>query len=342
LPGKGDAEVARHIDLFHKLCVDPHIRRFLLDGQVVDRDWARDALAKSAASTQHLGVGLWLTEHAGQVIGFCGYHHFHDLTPEPQLLYALTEPHTGQGYATEMAEALVEKAWALGWSRVVSAVDAPNRASRRVLEKVGFTPCGTVPGTFGDTLLVERFRDERPAPVLEPGTEVALSVASTWNGEPLGRDEVVTVTLKTEPDEIVISIDAPFHDDPAPQAPVGSTPRLWEHEVVEVMWLGEDERYLEVELSPHGHYLNLVLEGVRQVVHQGMVMHYEAIIEGKRWRGRARIPTGWLPPGCDRLNAYAIHGRGSMRRYLSWRPPGGEAPDFHRLEHFGRLGELMR
>ena len=59
--------------------------------------------------------------------------------------------------------------------------------------------------------------------------------------------------------------------------------------------------------------------------------------EGGRWRGHARIPKAWLPPGCDRVNAFAIHGQGDDRRHLAWRPAGGEKPDFHRLEAFGAL-----
>lgn len=43
-----------------------------------------------------------------------------------------------------------------------------------------------------------------------------------------------------------MEVDAPFHDDPAPPLPVGVCPGLWDYEVVELMLLGSDERYLEV------------------------------------------------------------------------------------------------
>lgn len=58
-----------------------------------------------------------------------------------------------------------------------------------------------------------------------------------------------------------------------------------------------------------------------------------------RWVAQVRLPVAWLPSGCDRLNAYAIHGVGAARRYLAFRALGGERPDFHRLEHFARLDE---
>ena len=78
-----------------------------------------------------------------------------DLHPDdPELLYALTETHTGRGLATEAARALVACAREhAGFTTIVSAVDAPNTASIRVLEKVGFVETGRVPGAFGDTVL---------------------------------------------------------------------------------------------------------------------------------------------------------------------------------------------
>jgi hypothetical protein len=47
----------------------------------------------------------------------------------------------------------------------------------------------------------------------------------------------------------------------------------------------------------------------------------------------ARTWDGTLPPP-HRLNAFAMHGLGLRRRYLAMEPVPGEAPDFHRLEHF--------
>lgn len=163
-----------------------------------------------------------------------------------------------------------------------------------------------------------------------------LSIAHTWDGQPLPMDQMVHVRLHAAGPDLLVEVDAPRHGDPPPAGPPGPTERLWEHEVVEVFFLGQDDRYLEVELGPHGHHLVLELHGERRVLRQGMDLDYtvgEGLWEG-RWQGRARIPRAWLPPGPHRLNAYAIHGQGEARRYLAWVPPGGEAPDFHRLEVF--------
>ena len=100
------------------------------------------------------------------------------------------------------------------------------------------------------------------------------------------------------------------------------------------MLLGEDECYLEVELGPAGHHLVLELHGVRNIVREGLPLEYEVKGHGTRWRGEALVPIRLLPPGCERLNAFAIHGVGEQRRYLAWSPAGGDAPDFHRLDAF--------
>ena len=132
-----------------------------------------------------------------------------------------------------------------------------------------------------------------------------------------------------------IAVNAPFHGDPPPASPPGATDRLWEHEVVELFLLGADERYLEVELGPHGHHLVLRLHGRRSIEQQGMAIAYEARLRGARWSGRALVPAAWLPAGLDRCNAYAIHGAGPARRHLAAFPVPGREPDFHRLECFG-------
>ena len=135
------------LDRFHSLAVDPHIRAFMLDGIVVERAWAATVLAASDTLFAERGVGIWLIYDGEEAIGFCGFRRFEE--PEPQLLYAFTEPHIGRGYATEAAQALIGKVEGLGWKQIVSAVDAPNAVSIRVLRKLGFVQVFSFPGAFG-------------------------------------------------------------------------------------------------------------------------------------------------------------------------------------------------
>ena len=140
--------------------------------------------------------------------------------------------------------------------------------------------------------------------------------------------------------ELWVDVISPFYGDTPPRQLPGSTERLWEYEVVELFLLGDNLNYLEIELSPHGHYLVLQLQGVRQVVQQDLPIKYESTIAGNTWRGRALIPISYVPSGNLRANAYAVHGTGTGRSYLAAVAIPGEKPDFHRLEVFCPLSEL--
>jgi RimJ/RimL family protein N-acetyltransferase len=326
------------VAILHGLARDRYVARFLLDGEEVPLAWAAAEVPASDALFGRLGAGLWLVrEKAGpDPIGFAGFRIFAELGPEPQLLYALLEQYTNRGYATEIAAALVELARRQRFERILSAVDEPNLASRRVLEKVGFVEAGEVPGAFGAIVFYVHGRaGNAPA-----GFTRALEIANTWDGRDLPERERVSVHLAFAQTELRLAVDAPFHADPPPDLAPGACPRLWEHEVVEFFLLGDDERYLEVELGPHGHHLVLALHGRRNIVSalpHGLPIFYRAERSGSRWRGAARVPLAWYPPGLNRCNVYAMSGAGSARRHLAWQPVPGSEPDFHRLEHFAPL-----
>jgi hypothetical protein len=162
---------------------------------------------------------------------------------------------------------------------------------------------------------------------------VTFEVAHTWDGVPVDASERVAVTLVGEPDAIVVVVEAPYHADPPPPGPPGSHEGLWEYEVVELFIAGPADPYVEIELGPHGHFLVLRLHGVRNAIERSVPIAYTATIEGRRWRGVARVPRGLLPVGPHRANAYAIHGN-SARRYLCATPLPGARPDFHQPARF--------
>jgi hypothetical protein len=168
-----------------------------------------------------------------------------------------------------------------------------------------------------------------------------LRICHTWDGQPCLPEEEVQLHLSVAPSLISIRIRAPYHGDPPPPSQPGPTDFLWEYEVVELFFLGSNERYTEIELSPHGHYLVLQLAGRRHAVRRCLPIEYQATIQGFSWEGRASIPRSLLPEDSNLFNATAIHGQGSQRRYLSWTPLPGPHPDFHRLEEFAPL-ELPR
>lgn len=163
---------------------------------------------------------------------------------------------------------------------------------------------------------------------------LVLRVDRTWDGHPAAPGEVVTLRLHDDGDALLLAVDAPLHGDPAPPTPPGPTWALWEHEVVELFLLGADDRYLEIELGPHGHHLVLQLHGARRIVQRELPLDLRVTHAPDRWQALARLPHTWLPPGPLAGNAYAIHGRGPDRRYLAWTPVPGPSPDFHRLSLF--------
>lgn len=167
-----------------------------------------------------------------------------------------------------------------------------------------------------------------------PRDHRTLHITTTWDGQPVDATEAVSVELSKDEQGVRVRVSAPFHGDDAPPGLPASTDRLWEYEVVEVMFADDGDRYLEVELSPHGHWLCLCLHGVRRPISTGHALDHRAHIAGARWTGDAWIPNALLPSGWCRVNAFAIHGAGQGRRYLAHRPAGGAAPDFHVLGVF--------
>lgn len=168
------------------------------------------------------------------------------------------------------------------------------------------------------------------------GRRWELRVQQTWDGDEVGKDEAAVVTLEHAAQVLRVRVAAPFHSDPPPDSD-----DLWDFEVVELMLVGAGERYVEIELSPHGRSLVLFLQGPRNVVGRAAAVEYHAQIQAGRWQGVATVPLAWLPIGVDRVNAFAVHGATEPRRYLAWRPTGGLHPDFHRLDQFGTLDECV-
>lgn len=156
-----------------------------------------------------------------------------------------------------------------------------------------------------------------------------LQIRRRWDGTPAPHAEHASVALTLTDESLLVTVDAPFEGDPAPEHPRGATPGLWEHEVVELFVQGPDGRYTEIELGPHGHHLVLRLTGVRVVADQGHAVVWQPEVDGTRFSGTARVPRTLLPPLPWRGNATAIRGTGERRRHDSAVFLPGTQPDFH-------------
>src|SRR6516164_7234393 len=97
---------------------------------------AADAVTLLAAINQTGGETVFAIELDGALIGMCGLDPRQD---GAELGYWLGVPFWGRGYATEVARAMIDYAFAkLGYEELSSGARVSNPASRRVLEKCGF------------------------------------------------------------------------------------------------------------------------------------------------------------------------------------------------------------
>jgi len=162
-----------------------------------------------------------------------------------------------------------------------------------------------------------------------------LPIDRTWDGQPV--DDIALIALSATAEGLVLTALAPLVDDPKPEGPPGPTPKLWEHEVVELFLAGPGPAYLEVELGPYGHHLVLQLADVRVPTAQGLPLALQTRRSAGWWAAEATLPWTWVPRGWDRANAYRIHGPPEARRYLAHGALPGPAPDFHQPSRFPRL-----
>jgi [ribosomal protein S5]-alanine N-acetyltransferase len=131
--------VAADFEAVHAYSSDPRVTRYLFFGPR-DRDGSADylqGLIESQRENPRTRFELAVVENASdEVIGACDLslieHGVADLG------YMLAHEHWGKGYATEISLRLLQAAFQeLRAERVISTVDINNRASIRVLEKVG-------------------------------------------------------------------------------------------------------------------------------------------------------------------------------------------------------------
>jgi hypothetical protein len=199
----------------------------------------------------------------------------------------------------------------------------------------------------------------------------SCTISHLWSGESLKDDEKINISVAVDSEVqqahgepcLVISVDAPFYDNAKPQVTaVHQTDGkgclnfegLWNFEVVEVFIKGRSDKYLEIEMGPHGHYLILACDGYRQCFTRGIEpISYSAIISNGRWTGRLVCPLRLLPPPTDiracpyTFNAYAIHSNSAGERVYctAFLPPRTDEvdysqPDFHKLELFQPLDAI--
>jgi ribosomal-protein-alanine N-acetyltransferase len=145
------------IDGFHSLVQDQYVRRYFLDGNLHPRPWSEERVLESEELFARRGVGIWMVTDlaTNELVGFCGFLEILRIHPEPQVVYAMFERFSGEGYATEMARTSIAHARLQpGFAEIIASVDEVNVASLRVLEKLGFERVVTQQGSFGNMFVL--------------------------------------------------------------------------------------------------------------------------------------------------------------------------------------------
>jgi ribosomal-protein-alanine N-acetyltransferase len=127
-------------DELHALWSAPGVVRFLWDGKAVPFEQTAGILERNEALFAESGFGLWgaRSRDDDRLVGFAGLWHFRE-EQALELIYGVADDLCGQGIATEEAAAVIEYAVEQLHMDVIRAcTDAPNAASMRVLDKLGF------------------------------------------------------------------------------------------------------------------------------------------------------------------------------------------------------------
>jgi len=128
---------------------DPEVVRHTGDGPFPTVDAARSFLQSYPDYRMH-GMGRWAVVHKadGQWLGWCGLKRH--ANGEVDLGFRFHRMHWGMGFATEAGQACLALGFGFcGLHRIIGQVDPANKASIRVLEKLGMRlwktgPCGHV------------------------------------------------------------------------------------------------------------------------------------------------------------------------------------------------------
>lgn len=123
---------------FFALNCDPEVLRYTGDAPFASIAQARTFIREYKHYEQH-GYGRWSVHliETKEYIGFCGLN-FSDTTKEIDLGFRFQRISWGQGYATETGFAALRVGFSTyGLEKIVGRAAAENKASLRVLEKLG-------------------------------------------------------------------------------------------------------------------------------------------------------------------------------------------------------------
>lgn len=127
------------VDPMHQILSGEGVLRYFPPTDPLPRDRVHKMVLGLLRHWDEHGYGLWAVESRpeGELMGRCGLQYLAELD-EVEIDFILGRPFWGQGFGTEAARASVRYGFeGLGLERVVGITHVENRASQRVLEKLG-------------------------------------------------------------------------------------------------------------------------------------------------------------------------------------------------------------
>jgi ribosomal-protein-alanine N-acetyltransferase len=155
---RGERLGPEHLDAAAPMLADPRVAATMGGARTAKQ--VAEQLAAAAAAWERDGFGFWMFFEAvtGDPVarGGLGRAEF-DGQPEVEIGWTVAPERWGEGLATELGAAALEVASRLGLDDIVAFTLPHNAASRRVMEKLGFTYEKTAPyKQYGDHVLYRR------------------------------------------------------------------------------------------------------------------------------------------------------------------------------------------
>jgi ribosomal-protein-alanine N-acetyltransferase len=127
------------VDAMHQILGEEGVLRYFPPTDPPPRDRVHKMVLGLLRHWDERGYGLWAVESSqdGELMGRCGLQYLAELD-EVEVDFILGRAFWGQGFGTEAARGSVRYGFEeLGLARVVGIAHVENRASQRVLEKLG-------------------------------------------------------------------------------------------------------------------------------------------------------------------------------------------------------------
>jgi RimJ/RimL family protein N-acetyltransferase len=128
---------------FADMCGDPDVMQYIGDGSTLTAERSSRAIASFEKEWDERGFGLFAVEakQTGQLIGFTGLSwpdFLPEVLPSVEIGWRFSKPNWGKGYASEAATAALSFGVdELGITDIVSIYQIENRASARIMQKLG-------------------------------------------------------------------------------------------------------------------------------------------------------------------------------------------------------------